>query len=226
MATPGELVKVVAAATGEDEPTVAQIDRSLHLAGLRTKGGRGPAAAKVTPRDAAHLLTAMTASTRPRDAVEAVHRYQNSAYHETDFGPEFPQLRWANTGVPEFEALRPGHSFIDALEAIIAVAMQGRLWPLLGLGAGEYPQTEATKILSLRINVWFPRTHGRIYLSFGKRLNGFIGITADYTSTNPANDIVKGIPRVAEIGAVPILMVGALLAGKLDELPPITGDAE
>ena len=41
MASPGDLVKVIAATTGEDEATITQHDRNLLIAGLRTKGGRG-----------------------------------------------------------------------------------------------------------------------------------------------------------------------------------------
>ena len=57
--TPGELVRIVAEALDEPEPTVIQHDRNLFAAGLRTRGGRGLSAAQTTLRDAANLTIAV-----------------------------------------------------------------------------------------------------------------------------------------------------------------------
>src|SRR5439155_17694246 len=62
MATPGQLVKCIAEALGIPEPTVVQYDRLLAENGLRSKGGRGTSAAKVTAVDAANLLIAIMGS--------------------------------------------------------------------------------------------------------------------------------------------------------------------
>ena len=62
MATPGMLVQVMADTLGISAPTVTQYDRVLSENGLRSKGGRGTSAAKVTAKDAANLLIALMAS--------------------------------------------------------------------------------------------------------------------------------------------------------------------
>ena len=62
---------------GDRDPfaTVTDIDRKLVIGGLRSKGGRGFHAARVTPLDAARLLTAILASAQANLAVGAVDRY-------------------------------------------------------------------------------------------------------------------------------------------------------
>jgi hypothetical protein len=62
MASPGELVAVMADTLGVPTATVAQYDRVLAENGLRSSGGRGLSAAKVTPVDAANLLLAIMGS--------------------------------------------------------------------------------------------------------------------------------------------------------------------
>ncbi len=59
MASPGELVAVMADSLGVPRATVAQYDRALAENGLRSSGGRGLSAAKVTAADAANLLIAI-----------------------------------------------------------------------------------------------------------------------------------------------------------------------
>src|SRR5262245_51999266 len=76
MATPGELVAAVSKLLGVPQPTVAQHDRNLVVAGLRSKSGRGRSAPKVTPRDAAHLLAAVMGSVMVKDSAEVVERFR------------------------------------------------------------------------------------------------------------------------------------------------------
>src|ERR1700730_13281650 len=78
MLTPGELVREVAAITGVPEATVAVHDRNLAVAGLRTRHGRGTSAAKMTARDAAHLLTAIMGSREVRGSAEAVKFFRTT----------------------------------------------------------------------------------------------------------------------------------------------------
>src|SRR5690606_10667084 len=75
MATPKELVAKIAAMTGVPEGTVIQHDRNLSVAGLRTVGGRGRAAATVTYQDAANLLIAVAGSRNVKDSVKTVQEY-------------------------------------------------------------------------------------------------------------------------------------------------------
>lgn len=62
MASPGELVKCVAEVLHLPEQTVTLYDRQLAENGLRSRGGRGKSAAKVTATDAANLLIAILGS--------------------------------------------------------------------------------------------------------------------------------------------------------------------
>jgi hypothetical protein len=123
MASPGALVKTLADVLGLPEPTVVVHDRNLVVAGLRSKSGRGWSAAKVTPRDAAHLLTAILGSSQVKDSARAVHRYgATRACASTSAQKSFTQI-----GIPELAALGAGHSFIDAVEALIAASASGSL---------------------------------------------------------------------------------------------------
>lgn len=123
MATPGELVEVMAGVVGVPAATVVVHDRNLVSEGLRSKGGRGRSAAQVTERDAAHLLTALLASEQVRDSVHSVHRY----------GKTRPVRRtsWADgykrSGIKPLAQLPADHSFVDALEALITAAAFGLL---------------------------------------------------------------------------------------------------
>ena len=62
MATPGQLVKAMADTLGISKATVTQYDRVLAEKGLRSRGGRGTSAARITSRDAANLLIALATS--------------------------------------------------------------------------------------------------------------------------------------------------------------------
>ena len=126
MATPGELVRDMAAAFGVSEATVAVHDRNLAIAGLRTKLGRGTSAAKMTPRDAANLTVAIMGSAEVRDSVIAVKRYAATRSAPPDIvkykgrKPSVPQI-------PELITLPEGHTFTQALEAIYTAVISGSL---------------------------------------------------------------------------------------------------
>lgn len=70
--TPGELIKVVASATGVAEATVTTYHRSLREAGLVTKGGRGTSAARPTSQDAARVLIAVGGSRFEKQAADRI----------------------------------------------------------------------------------------------------------------------------------------------------------
>jgi hypothetical protein len=126
MATPGELVRSMAAAFGVSEATVAVHDRNLAIAGLRTKLGRGTSAAQMTPRDAANLTVAIMGSAEVRDSVIAVKRY--SATRASAPEPvKYEGRKSSIPQIPELNALREGHSFTDSLEAIYTAATTGSL---------------------------------------------------------------------------------------------------
>jgi hypothetical protein len=76
--TPGQLVKAMAVALDVPEETVVQHDRNLVVAGLRTKGGRGPSAPEVTHLDAARLFVAILGSKRNKDSVATVRAFEDA----------------------------------------------------------------------------------------------------------------------------------------------------
>ena len=232
VATPGELVKVVAASTGTEEPTVTQHDRNLVIAGLRSKGGRGRSAAKVTARDAAHLLTALLGSAMVKDSAETVLRYSKTEEHRyfthRQYNqPDEPNI-YKNIGISELQILPLGHSFIDSLTAIIGLAAEGKLVKELG---DFYPLGGINVILTS------PSTHARITMNLAWREPKTPrSVQADYGPYQVPSEELNNDPRLlrpsltrtTEMNAQPILYVGALLAGKLDELPkldaPVTSD--
>src|SRR4051812_25069566 len=75
MATPGELVNAMADVLGVPAMNVGQHDRNLLAAGLRTRGGRGRSAAKVTAADAANLLIPVAAGSLIRNSAETCQDY-------------------------------------------------------------------------------------------------------------------------------------------------------
>lgn len=109
--TPGQLVKAVAIALDVSEETVVQHDRNLVVAGLRTKGGRGPSAPEVTPLDAARLVLAVLGSIRVKDSVAVVHACEKERV-TTRPGEEYRPLP-VHTDLPQ------NHTFVDGLAAII-----------------------------------------------------------------------------------------------------------
>jgi len=133
--TPGQLVKAISVALDVPQETIAAHDRVLQLGGLRTTAGRGLSAAKVTPLDAARLLTATLAAPRIKDSVSTVQSYERARRP-----PRFVSKRSQETGQLtkqeqerqdlenifadlSFIRLPDGHSFVEALESIITDAV-------------------------------------------------------------------------------------------------------
>ena len=123
MASPGDLVRTVAEVLGMPPASVAWYDRMLQEAGLRSKSGRGSGAARLTPRDAANLLTSILASTQPKEAVETVRLYAATRLDRA----QSSKKALAGAGLNEMAKLNSDHSFIDAVETLVLSGMQGDL---------------------------------------------------------------------------------------------------
>jgi hypothetical protein len=125
MATPGELVKTTATALGIPEGTVFQFDRQLSEAGLRSKGGRGRSAAKVTPEDAANLLIAIVGSpvsgSLIKESAQTCRTYGALPYKSN---PSLQQ-NFAKMGLPTMAALGSTHTLGVALSELIRAATRG-----------------------------------------------------------------------------------------------------
>ena len=233
MASPGELVKAIALATGTPEHTVTTHDRNLVTAGLRTKGGRGTSAAKVTPRDAAHILVALLGSERVQDSVETVLRYSDTVEHNAYFFKRYPEHYpngrvnvYAPFKMPALDALTEEHSFIDALELLIKLAADDTFdsefgpEPMSCIIHVRWPETTARITLS---PVWrgVDRTHGGAQADYGR----YTGYEGGRPAKMPEER--RGpIERSASIYSTPIRYIGALLGDRLDKVslgPKLTG---
>src|SRR5215211_24315 len=127
MATPGQLVKCIAEALGIPEPSVVQYDRLLAENGLRSKGGRGTSAAKVTAVDAANLLIAIMgspvtgASIKP--AIEICKTYGRlpvKVGQPSEYAKTFRSL-----GLTTLSKLPTSHTLRDGIAALIEAASVG-----------------------------------------------------------------------------------------------------
>jgi hypothetical protein len=152
MATPSELMKALSAATGIRYPTVFDLDRKLMEAKLRPISGRGSSAVKMTPLDAARLLTAVLASPQANEAAEAVLRYANTRPDKR----RSSEGLFMGAGLDDFENLSARHSFIEGVAALIASAAGGALAKLASRAA-QGPHIE--------VFAFTQTTHGRIRIS-------------------------------------------------------------
>lgn len=171
MASPAQLMQVLSGATGVPLPTIVDIDRRLLKGKLRTKGGRGFNAARMTPLDAARLLTAVLGSPQANTSVDAVQRYAQTRVDRTRssdalFGP---------VEIGDLARLPVRHSFVDALAGLIASAAAGDLSKLMAKStAGQIPRIE--------VYAFARATRGRI------RIAGLpSGLTAHVEYATPLN---------------------------------------
>jgi hypothetical protein len=143
MATPGQLVECVATALNVPHATVVLYDRVLAENGLRSKGGRGKSAAKVTAEDAANLLIAIAGNSSDgiNSAAATVERFSRLKYgRQADWRalisentpPELvkaaEEIRQTDfMKVPGMDHLRSDHSFRDGLIALIEAVRQRKI---------------------------------------------------------------------------------------------------
>lgn len=158
MASPGELVRAIAAALGIPEAAVVVHDRNLVQANLRTKTGRGRSAAKVIARDAAHVLTAVLGSGLAKDSVLTVERY---AATTPNMALSNDRL-FADLELDDLAGLPTDHSFIDGLEAVIASTVNGSL---AGLFVDRKKASTGAGFPHIEIAALTPKTLGTIRFS-------------------------------------------------------------
>jgi hypothetical protein len=168
--TPGQSIHAVAIATNTPEEVVFQHDRNLVKAGLRTMGGRGRSAPKVTPLDTARLLVATLGSIRTKDSVATVRDFEGAIFvpprilggriaearadgrHHVDD----PILRYdaeALSGLAIMD-LPEEHNFIEGVAALIASAS--------GPLQQEHPALWVRKFENIEILCRAPDVAGRI----------------------------------------------------------------
>ncbi len=169
MATPGDLIAVVAESLGLPEVMVSQHDRNLASAGLRSKGGRGLSAAKMTADDAATLLIACVASLAVKDTVQAFELYgrMQSVMGSSDINKRLPSWELERFPIPELMQLDPGHTFKDALSALVKASSRGAFLDTKKDDHGNLPVS-----VSIGINAPSPIANIEIRFSTGERFLG------------------------------------------------------
>jgi hypothetical protein len=192
IATPKELVRSVAEVLGTPEPTVVVHDRNLALAGLRTVGGRGLAAARMTGRDAANLIVAVAASNNVKDSAKTVVGY--AALESVHDLRGMPIKRYAD--------LRPRHSITDALTALIDAAAHG-----------ETPDKPGGR-WNLYVHLRGPQFTAKIEWEFsadnGKKHNSYANYDPSRKSARPESEF-SDLVRQSTFTHVTILQIGALI---------------
>ena len=182
MASPAQLVETVSGATGLPLATVVDIDRRLVKAGMRTIGGRGFSAARMTPLNAARLLTAVLASAQSNTSAEAVERYLNTRVDKA----RSSERLYALTDLADLAALPVRHSFVDAIAALIASASSGSLAKLIAASTDGW-------IPHIELYAFTRATRGRI------RITGLPnGLTASVEYHLPSAAKKVGHTRIAD----------------------------
>lgn len=181
MATSGELIKAVATLSGLPETTIATYFRSLREAEPRlvSTGGRGPSAAKMTYIDGASMLTAVMGSRFEREPAEKIVRNfhkmlavdgarwvtsrQEPRMEGKQDASALQDGRWILEGfeLPRLSQLDEGHSFIDALAALLEVAADDGFDGAL---KHAFPNDRSSCFIS--VSVKGPRPSASILLSF------------------------------------------------------------
>jgi hypothetical protein len=189
VASPGELVRKFSELLGIAEPTTVLHDRNLVVAGLRSKSGRGNSAARMTARDAAHLLVAVLGSSQVKDSVETVRRYRETRFRKDVSGG------YEDT-IAVLRNLPPDHSFVDAIEALVAAAADGSLAPSTYVFTGEIEGERFGYEAIIEITVQTPGQLGDISI----RGDG-VGGHGRYALPDPFDQYKPLRPPVQEINA-------------------------
>jgi hypothetical protein len=155
MASPAQLVQRLSEATGVSLATIIDLDRRLVKASLRSKGGRGLHVARVTPLDAARLLTAILGSAHANLAAGTVDRYART---QVDLNRSSEEI-FAASGLADLAALNARQSFVDGLEHLIASAANGALARMIEKNTNQFAPP------SVEIFAFTQATYGRIRLA-------------------------------------------------------------
>jgi len=197
MATPGQLVQVMADALGVPKATVVQYDRVLAENGFRSKHGRGTSAAKVTSRYAANLLTAIGASSplglSAKDAVEACRKFASLI----SVGPAGAKREMSKLGLEKLASLPDGHSFENALSALIE--------------CGGQREFSALGDSSVWVQFIGPATSAQIVI--GSHLFGNYADAQKY-KRSPRTRVGRGLVHASSVTTPAIRALGALVAGE------------
>lgn len=163
MATPGDLVRIIAKVLGLSVGTVTQVDRNLASAGLRTKTGRGPSAAQVTSQDAANLLIAIAGApisgawVKEAERICLAYRSLRAYGVMTKFG-DFSRLK---SRYPTLKTLTHRHTLGDAIATLID-----------SIDAGEFGSSnDSSSYGPISVSFEGPRPQGTIVVDAYRRVH-------------------------------------------------------
>jgi len=195
MATPGQLVQVMANVLGISKATVVQYDRVLSEHGLRSKHGRGTSAAQVTSRDAANLLTAIAASSplglSAKDAVEICKRFSALV----SGGPARAKAEVSKLGFKRLVSLPDGHSFGKALAALVECG----------------GQSEFSRMDDGAVWVQFSGPIASAQIIVGNWRFGIYGGTRKYKRLSRSGRSERGLIHTSSVNTPTIRALGSLL---------------
>jgi hypothetical protein len=200
MATPGQLVQVMADALGVSRATVFQYDRVLSEHGLRSKHGRGTSAAKVTSRDVANLLTAIGAASplglSAKDAAEICEAFSSL----TSVGPTEAKSEVAKLGLDSLANLPDRHSFADALSALIECG-----------GKSQFSSLDDGSVYAQFMG---PSPSAQIVV--GSKLFGIYVHAPKRGRSSRSGRVVGGLVHTSSVGTSVIRALGDLISGARD----------
>ena len=142
MATPGQLVRIMAETLGVPAETVTNYDRVLSENGMRSKSGRGRGAAKVTAGDAANLLIAIMGSPIAGASVKEAANTCRTYGSLPKLGHVSGTMGFAKLGLPTLDELPSEHTLHEGISALINSATKGEhyripRYSIRGLGKSD-----------------------------------------------------------------------------------------
>lgn len=234
MASPGEMVKRVAEVLGAPEATVTVHDRNLAAAGLRTKGGRGKSAAKMTAGDVANLLLAVAGSSMVKDTVQTVEDFAdlparggeksgevNGKIQHHGNAPDVWEL--ADFPVNSLKKLPSGHTLKDALVALIEAAADGSLSAAIeGLPRKEVQGHKIPNPFRIEVTLFgpYPQATVRIYCNTFSEKHSYSKIPTDMEALTKWSKELEADPQfqgdlkqIREFSSKTLMAMGDLLKG-------------
>jgi hypothetical protein len=190
MASPGQVVRKFSELLAIPEATIVLHDRNLVVAGLRSKSGRGNSAARVTARDAAHLLVAVLGSSLVKDSVETVRRYK-----QTRLVKDFSRA-YEDSTIAGLRNLPSHHSFVDTMEALVTAAADGSLEIAMYISGGEVGGVKVGHMAWMEITVQTPGLLAEISIR-----DGGASTDARYSLPHPAVQDRPERPSAEELEA-------------------------
>jgi hypothetical protein len=207
MATPGQLVNAMATALGIPAATITQYDRQLAESGLRSKGGRGTSAAKVTARDAANLLIAVVASPISGPSVKVAVRTCET-YGSLPVLGRASHRNFVKFGLPRLDTLPKRHTLREALSALFEGSSRGEFFKIF---IDRRPITDADLFFGITFQGPVPWAGIDADASIGQRLPGQTARLV-YTRLKPLQDRTGDLNQERTISFATIRLLGALLA--------------